>query len=75
MTVLTAMPSSLRLSTPERDFWVADDAGRFAGTIDRQGSSFFVRNGFAEYLGGYRSLEDAERALRAHLDEERSTWG
>lgn len=74
MTVLTATPSPLRLCSPEHDLWVAEEAGRFAGTIDRQGSSYFVRNGFAEYLGGYRTLEDAERALRAHLDEERSAW-
>lgn len=68
MNVLSVPSLSLRWTSADRDFWVADEAGRFAGTVDQQGSRFWVRNGFAEYLGEYRNLDDAKHALRAHLE-------
>lgn len=57
---------ALTWAVADEGFWVADDAGAFAGTIDRSGTHYFVRNGFAEYLGEYRTLPAAQAVLNEY---------
>lgn len=54
----------------DHDLWVADDDGRFAGTVERQGGHHFVRNAFAEYLGDFRSVAAAAHTLAAAVAQE-----
>lgn len=67
MTLLHAARSTVTWVSADRGLWVADHDGAFAGTIDQHGDHFFVRNGFAEYLGDYRTLSQAKTALGEHL--------
>jgi hypothetical protein len=60
---ISAPASHLRWAAADDGFWVADNDGAFAGTVDQHGSQFFVRNGFGDYLGDYRFLPAAQRAL------------
>lgn len=62
-----ALPT-LRWAATHKGLWTADDAGAFAGTVDQNGSHFYVRNGFNEYLGDYRTLSAAQTALAQHLE-------
>lgn len=69
---LTVTDSSavLRWAAADTGFWVADHGGAFAGTIDQHGQHFFVRNGFGEYLGDYRTLPAAQTALDRHVQSD-----
>jgi hypothetical protein len=67
MTLLHAIRTTITWTNADRGRWVADDDGAFAGTIDQHGDHFFVRNGFAEYVGDYRTLAQAKTALTEHL--------
>lgn len=51
----------------DRGVWVANQGGAFAGMIDRQGGSHFVRNAFSEYLGDFGTLDAAQAALSNHV--------
>ncbi|QZQ54730.1 hypothetical protein KZI27_15795 [Curtobacterium sp. TC1] len=64
---VTVPSTMLRWAAADAGFWVADSGGAFAGTIDQHGQHFFVRNGFGEYLGDYRTLPDAQTALDRHV--------
>ncbi|MBF4616446.1 hypothetical protein [Curtobacterium sp. VKM Ac-1376] len=61
--VSPAAQAVLGWATADDGFWVADHRGAFAGTIDQQGRHFFVRNGFGEYIGDYRTFRAAQTAL------------
>ncbi|QSB24682.1 hypothetical protein [Curtobacterium sp. 24E2] len=56
---ISAPASRLRWAAADDGFWVADNDGAFAGTVDQNGSHFFVRKGF----GDNRFLPAAQRAL------------
>ncbi|PZE66516.1 MULTISPECIES: hypothetical protein [unclassified Curtobacterium] len=71
-TAVTTQPE-LRWAAADDGFWVADDAGAFAGTVDQHGRHFFVRNGFGEYLGDYRTLRAAQTALAEHARRARAS--
>lgn len=62
-----ALPT-LRWTAPDEGLWTADHAGVFAGTVDQNGTHFYVRNGFSEYLGDYRTLPAAQTALAQYLE-------
>ncbi|TCL78374.1 hypothetical protein EDF31_11821 [Curtobacterium sp. PhB142] len=62
------LPTVLRWAAADEGFWVADNDGAFAGTIDQHGRHFFVRNGFGEYLGDYHALTAAQTALDTHTE-------
>jgi len=62
-----ALSTDLTWARADDDLWVADDAGAFARTIDRQGEHFFVRNAFGEYVGDYRTLGAGRTALAGHV--------
>lgn len=64
---VTDFSTVLRWAAADAGFWVADHGGAFAGTIDQHGQHFFVRNGFGEYLGDYRTLPAAQLALDRHV--------
>lgn len=64
--VSPAIFSTLTFAAADDGFWVADNAGAFAGTIDQHGTHYYVRNGFGEYLGDYATLSAAQHALEAH---------
>jgi hypothetical protein len=66
---LATTPRVLGWAAADDEFWVADDHGAFAGTIDRQNRHFFVRNGFGEYLGDYRTLAAAQTALEQRVQD------
>lgn len=66
---LSAVSSVLGWAAADDGFWVADDRGAFAGTIDQHSSHFFVRNGFGEYIGDYRTLTAAQTALDRHVQD------
>ena len=48
----------------ETGFWVGNTDGRFLGTIELQGADrFFARDAVRAYVGEYRSLAAARRAI------------
>jgi hypothetical protein len=59
-----AIDDILRWRTADEGFWVGTRAGCFAGTIDQNGSHFYARNQFGEYLGDYPDLGRAQHALQ-----------
>jgi hypothetical protein len=53
----------------EEGFWVGARAGCFAGTIDQNGSHYYARTQFGEYIGDYSDLRRAKAALESRLSE------
>ncbi|MFJ4221380.1 hypothetical protein [Curtobacterium luteum] len=51
----------------DEGLWVADYAGYYGGTVDRQGAHFFVADTFGAYVGDFRSLEVAQAKLAERL--------
>jgi hypothetical protein len=47
--------------------WVADYAGYYGGTVDERDSHYFVSDTFGQYVGDFRSLEDAQSRLADRL--------
>ncbi|WP_423920756.1 hypothetical protein ACPEEZ_14860 [Frigoribacterium sp. 2-23] len=65
MTLLAPVPTtSIRLAEAEAGFWVANHDGAFAGTIDRHGDHYYVRDCFGQYVGDYSSQAAAAERLR-----------
>ena len=52
---------------PDTGLWVANYGGYYGGTVDRQGTHFFVSDTFGQYVGDYRSLEQAKAKLTERL--------
>lgn len=72
MTFLAPAPTprtrrSVTWNVADKNFWVANNAGAFAGTIDRHGAHFYVRDCFGRYLGDYPTLLTAQHRLEQHL--------
>jgi len=59
----------LRWRLADEGFWVGAAAGMFAGTIDQNGSHFYARNQFGEYIGDFVDFEHAQAALQDRLTE------
>jgi hypothetical protein len=59
--------STFQVVEIEPGFWVANNEGAFAGTIDRSGTHFFLRDCFDRYLGDYPSLQIAKARLQEHF--------
>ncbi|TAJ49404.1 MAG: hypothetical protein EPO52_03780 [Herbiconiux sp.] len=67
-TVITAT-SGLRWRLADEGFWVGAAGGVFAGTIDQNGTHFYARNQFGEYIGDFVDFEHAQVALESRLPE------
>jgi hypothetical protein len=54
---------------PDTGLWAANYGGYYGGTVDKQGSHYFVSDTFGQYVGDFRSLEEAQAKLaeRLHL--------
>jgi len=61
--------NGLRWRVADEGFWVGAAAGMFAGTIDQNGSHFYARNQFGEYIGDFVDFEHAQAALEARVPE------
>ena len=70
MTLLAPAPLTHPISVAEVEpgFWVANDHGAFAGTIERHGDHFYVRDCFSQYRGDYPDLTTATGRLRASAE-------
>lgn len=47
--------------------WVASYGGYYGGTVDKQNGHFFASDTFGQYVGDFRTLEEAQRRLGDHL--------
>lgn len=67
--VAAVQPARARItwSRPDTGLWAANYAGYYGGTVDRQGSHFFVSDTFGQYVGDFRSLEEAQERLAERL--------
>lgn len=67
--VAPVQPARARItwSRPDTGLWAANYAGYYGGTVDRQGSHFFVSDTFGQYVGDFRSLEEAQERLAERL--------
>ncbi|ROS78356.1 hypothetical protein EDF24_1132 [Curtobacterium sp. PhB130] len=54
-------------SRPDTGLWAANYGGYYGGTVDRQGTHFFVSDTFGQYVGDFRSLDEAQAALGERL--------
>jgi hypothetical protein len=54
-------------SRPDTGLWAANYAGYYGGTVDRQGTHYFVSDTFGQYVGDFRSLEEAQMRLAERL--------
>lgn len=54
-------------SRPDTGLWAASYGGYYGGTVDRQGTHFFVSDTFGQYVGDFRSLEEAQQRLTERL--------
>ncbi|TDN41610.1 hypothetical protein EDF64_1177 [Curtobacterium flaccumfaciens] len=67
--VAPARPVHARItwSRPDTGLWAANYAGYYGGTVDRQGDHYFVSDTFGQYVGDFRSLEEAQERLAERL--------
>ncbi len=67
--VADTAPTRVRISwaQPDAGLWVANYGGYYGGTVDRQGTHFFVADTFGEYVGDFRSLDEAKTRLAERL--------
>lgn len=67
--VAPAQPVRARItwSRPDTGLWAANYAGYYGGTVDRQGDHYFVSDTFGQYVGDFRSLEEAQERLAERL--------
>uniref|UniRef100_A0A942SYU8 Uncharacterized protein n=1 Tax=Neobacillus citreus TaxID=2833578 RepID=A0A942SYU8_9BACI len=54
-------------SQPDTGLWVANYGGYYGGTVDRQGTHFFVSDTFGQYVGDFRALDEAKGRLVERL--------
>lgn len=52
---------------PDTGLWAANYGGYYGGTVDKQGTHYFVSDTFGQYVGDFRSLEEAQRRLAERL--------
>ena len=69
--IAPAATAGVEVSWKEADagLWVANYSGYYGGTVDHQGSHYFVSDTFGQYVGDYRSLDVAQAKLEARLHE------
>jgi hypothetical protein len=62
-------PARVHISWARADsgLWVANYGGYYGGTVDRQGDHFFVADTFGQYVGDFRSLDEAKARLAERL--------
>ncbi|MCA5924707.1 MULTISPECIES: hypothetical protein [Curtobacterium] len=67
--VAPEQPTRVETTWAEADsgLWVANHGGYYGGTVDRQGDHFFVADTFGEYVGDFRSLDEAKARLTDRL--------
>ncbi|WP_144762280.1 hypothetical protein [Curtobacterium sp. 9128] len=54
-------------SRPDTRLWAANYGGYYGGTVDLQGTHYFVSDTFGQYVGDYRTIEEAKAALVERL--------
>ncbi len=54
-------------SEPDTGLWAANYGGYYGGTVDQQGTHFFVSDTFGGYVGDFRSLQEAQSRLTERL--------
>ncbi|MBT1683997.1 hypothetical protein KK095_13060 [Curtobacterium flaccumfaciens pv. flaccumfaciens] len=62
-----AAPVRISWAQADTGLWVANYGGYYGGTVDRQGTHFFVSDTFGEYVGDFRSLDEAKARLSERL--------
>jgi hypothetical protein len=65
--VAPAQHARITWSRPDTGLWAANYGGYYGGTVDRQGTHFFVSDTFGQYVGDFRSLEEAQQRLAERL--------
>ncbi|WFR68134.1 hypothetical protein P9139_07425 [Curtobacterium flaccumfaciens] len=55
-------------SRPDTGLWAANYGGYYGGTVDRRGTHYFVSDTFGQYVGDFRSLEEAQQRLAERLE-------
>ncbi|KQO61440.1 hypothetical protein [Curtobacterium sp. Leaf261] len=54
-------------SEADSGLWVASYGGYYGGTVDQQNGHFFASDTFGQYVGDFRTLDEAQGRLGAHL--------
>ncbi|MFZ6991302.1 hypothetical protein ACO0E1_05380 [Curtobacterium sp. RRHDQ66] len=67
--VTPSTPTQARIiwSRPDTGLWAANYGGYYGGTVDQQGAHYFVSDTFGQYVGDYRTLDEAKAALADRL--------
>lgn len=63
----SAAPVRISWSQPDTGLWAANYGGYYGGTVDQQGAHYFVSDTFGQYVGDFRSLEEAQQRLADRL--------
>lgn len=67
--VTAAEPQRARIlwTRPDTGLWAANYGGYYGGTVDKQGTHYFVSDTFGQYVGDFKSLEEAQAKLAERL--------
>ena len=67
--VTAAEPQRARIlwTRPDTGLWAANYGGYYGGTVDKQGTHYFVSDTFGQYVGDFRSLAEAQAKLAERL--------
>lgn len=67
VTPPTSTPARITWSRPDTGLWAANYGGYYGGTVDQQGTHYFVSDTFGQYVGDFRTLDVAKAALAERL--------
>ncbi|WP_065961363.1 hypothetical protein [Curtobacterium sp. UCD-KPL2560] len=56
-------------SAADSGLWAANYGGYYGGVVDQQGTHFFVSDTYGQYVGDFRSLDEAQDRLAERLHE------
>jgi hypothetical protein len=59
--------ATITWSEPDKGLWVANYGGYYGGTVDKQGTHYFVSDTFGQYIGDFATLEAAQEQLGERL--------
>ncbi len=56
-------------SAADDGLWAANYGGYYGGVVDQQGTHYFVSDTYGQYVGDFRTLEEAQDRLAERLHE------
>ncbi|MBT2502726.1 hypothetical protein [Curtobacterium sp. ISL-83] len=69
--IATGRPTRAHVTWTKADtgLWAANYGGYYGGVVDKQGDHYFVSDTFGQYVGDFRTLEEAQDRLATRLHQ------